>query len=234
MDRTWAGDPMEGVERTLPVLEGSFGRSFSQNAPRWEPEAAMQDPIPCFVCAALFPTPEELYMHLRSYQSEITALIVKLHELLTHHGRDPKFVCQTPGNSNDAEQHYERFGRGRNCNQDARSPAWAPKRHKYSERTIGRETAYDQRFACPHEDCKGLQITFRRQQDLIRHYTIHCECNEFCQYCSTTFTQASKYITHNCLRKGEGNQKKYIKMRIKELRKDAKRELRLRNTGTSG
>jgi hypothetical protein len=50
-------------------------------------------------------------------------------------------------------------------------------------------------------------------------------CDEFCSYCSTTYTQASRFITHKCTNEGPDNQQRYIKTRIEALRTDAKREL---------
>ncbi|KAG7152423.1 hypothetical protein HYQ46_011734 [Verticillium longisporum] len=34
--------------------------------------------------------------------------------------------------------------------------------------------------------------------DLVRHFARHVRCDEFCTFCSTTYTQAHKYIGHKC------------------------------------
>ncbi|KAK3336985.1 hypothetical protein B0T19DRAFT_57545 [Cercophora scortea] len=99
------------------------------------------------------------------------------------------------------------------------------------ESTKRRDTAnHNITLECPYQGCKGQgqRKPFRRHQELVRHYTIHLACKEFCQYCSSTFTQARKFITHKCATNGSDDQKRFVKARIEELRSNAKRELGLK------
>jgi len=68
-------EPMEGVERTFPAVEGGFGLSANLDgrSPQTTPrsKATAQDPVFCFVCSAQFPTSEELRSHIRFYQVRI-------------------------------------------------------------------------------------------------------------------------------------------------------------------
>ncbi|CRK12742.1 hypothetical protein BN1723_009783 [Verticillium longisporum] len=60
------------------------------------------------------------------------------------------------------------------------------------------------------------------------HYTRYkryVRCDEFCTFCSTTYTQAHKYIGHKCVSRGPEHQRAYIKTRVDALRDRARREL---------
>ncbi|KAK2051068.1 hypothetical protein LY76DRAFT_599589 [Colletotrichum caudatum] len=78
---------------------------------------------------------------------------------------------------------------------------------------------------CPHDDCASSSTVFKRRQELTRHFGRHYVCNEFCPFCSTTFTQASRFWTHKCARTGSSSQKKFVKKRGMELRRMARKEL---------
>lgn len=132
-------------------------------------------------------------------------------------------------------------GGGHSTSRDSGSPA-RDKVPTAPGSTTMRGASRSQRFQCPHQDCEGLQRIFTRQQDLLRHFTtraaphlplihgadkfVDFRCNEFCQYCSTLFTQASKYMSHKCTEGGGKHRTRYFKMRIEALRRGAKKELR--------
>ncbi|KAK3370955.1 hypothetical protein B0T24DRAFT_577945 [Lasiosphaeria ovina] len=225
---------MEGVERTLPAVEGGFGllANLDDRSPqttRGESKATAQDAVACFICSALFPTSQELRSHVWFYQDEIAKLTAKIHELLAHRGQHLNVSHQTSGGHDDTERGYKVIGGGHSASRDSGSPARGGARDKVptAPRWITmRGLSRSRRFECPHRDCEGLQRIFTRQQDLVRHFTTHFRCNEFCQYCSTLFTQASKYMSHKCTEEGGKNRSRYFKMRIEALRRGAKKELR--------
>jgi hypothetical protein len=83
-------------------------------------------------------------------------------------------------------------------------------------------------YYCPSLKCLK---SFRRKQELERHYTTHYRCQEYCVYCSTTFEFARKYITHGCAKKGPVEQQKYIKERSDSLSKMSKADLQRHHRG---
>ncbi|KAK2006160.1 hypothetical protein LZ32DRAFT_670234 [Colletotrichum eremochloae] len=189
------------------------------------------DSIQCHICSLPFPTQQQLQQHIWHYQTEIAKLLAKLHELFAHqstelditessadtHASLPSIV-----NTVDIQSGNDTLPQLPTA-QTADEAESQPQRRGIAD---GSNPSDHQRtFACP--ECDAV---LARKQDLERHYTIHYQCKEFCQFCSNTFTRARKYITHRCAKSGLPNQRTYTKRRCIVLCAEAKRELYAKKT----
>jgi len=151
-------------------------------------------------------------------RAKLDALSAKLHELIAHRSQLSNANHKMADGHDDTRRDNQGISGGGAAGRDFRSPA-RTKESRYESCTAPRLTTMrgttrSPQLECPHANCQGLQRAFTRQQDLVRHfatraapnpttdisYLLPCldySCNEFCQYCSTLFTQASKsHKTH--------------------------------------
>ncbi|OHE90295.1 hypothetical protein CORC01_14405, partial [Colletotrichum orchidophilum] len=158
-----------------------------------------QSIIECTVCWEPFTTHEEVREHIWAFQTRFAALFSQIHALLLHQQLECK-NSEPQDSGNDFEDVSDDSDRGQ---------------HPSIEMPSG----------CPHNDCASSNRLFKRKQELTRHFGRHYICKEFCPFCTTTFTQASKFWTHKCARIGPTSQRKFIKKRCLELRRMARKEL---------
>ncbi|KAK1658518.1 hypothetical protein BDP55DRAFT_393926 [Colletotrichum godetiae] len=155
--------------------------------------------IECTVCWETFTTQEEVREHIWTFQTRFTALFSRLHALVVHQQLEYK-NSEPQDSSNDLEDISD-------------------------ESDGGQHPSIEMPSGCPHDNCASSRTVFKRRQELTRHFGRHYVCNEFCPFCSTTFTQASRFWTHKCGKTGSTSQKKFVKKRGMELRRMARKEL---------
>ncbi|KAK2022055.1 hypothetical protein LX32DRAFT_214348 [Colletotrichum zoysiae] len=163
------------------------------------PDSLNKGDFECTVCWKTFVTREEVRGHVWLFQTQFTALFAELQVLMVH----------------------QRLGDKKSATQDIANDS-----EDDDESDMGQHLSIKMPSTCPHEDCAQSNTAFKRMQELIRHFgTLDYICNEFCRFCSCTYTRASKFWTHKCATSGPPRQRQHVKNRNMELRRMTRKEL---------
>ncbi|OQU97143.1 hypothetical protein CLAIMM_03126 isoform 4 [Cladophialophora immunda] len=176
-------------------------------------------PWGCQVCFQQFPTKNELRNHIEVFESRVRHLIAELQRCLAHSGPD----VPPDEDLDDSDDGIDGFV-------------------EPIDQSSKEKSDTNRNLLCPHQECEGKPRTrFQKWKNLVRHYTIHVECNYNCVFCGSRISRVRQYVTHydSCrVRKLQENLSPHKRdlaiRRRRSLNKMASRALSLKMSTSTG
>ncbi|KAH7363939.1 hypothetical protein BKA65DRAFT_545852 [Rhexocercosporidium sp. MPI-PUGE-AT-0058] len=184
----------------------------------------------CQTCFRHFSSDKELRQHIEAFQSRTQHLSSRLERLLSRMQDLIAEIQECSAHSSPKLSDEEDYGPS-----DASSPSSTD--NLVNDGGDGHENGHEKLF-CEHEECDGKPKTsFKTWKDLVRHYTIHVQCQESCGFCGIEIDRVRRYVTHfdSCKTRKEGERSHQFLLkertaiqRRRILREKASEELKLK------
>ncbi|PNY23959.1 Uncharacterized protein TCAP_06098 [Tolypocladium capitatum] len=186
--------------------------------------------ITCDVCSKEIVSMEDTLRHIKLHQSQMLSLINRLDLNQNVRVRDIA-LNECDDCDLDDSNASESFGNTHHVEHDANCTLSGLRKQSPNSvlaRFQVRQTQ-GKNFKCPRQQCKRKR--FRRKQELVRHFATHYKIRKVCPSCSTIFTEASKFKTHQCGASVE--EQRIIRTQYDEMRQAIEMQLGLRNPNQS-